>query len=128
MGSRGIRLFREAHNVNDQQPDSISRRTEPDSAAITADRVKELPSKIDRAIVIAVCEDGSQWTFDGVGHWQRLPITPDLRKRVVDLSKVLQCLFARYIRREVEHPNCPEHQQTISQLSSLLDSLGVPRE
>lgn len=114
--------------MNDQQPDSISRRTEPDSAAITADRVKELPSKIDRAIVIAVCEDGSQWTFDGFGHWQRLPITPDLRDRVADAFGSLQYFFARYTTPGVDHPHCVEHQQTISQLSSLLDSLGVPRE
>ncbi len=30
--------------MNDQQPDSISRRTEPDSAAIPADRVESQPN------------------------------------------------------------------------------------
>lgn len=92
------------------------------------DRVKELPSKIDRTIVIAVCEDGSQWTFDGVGHWQRLAITPDLRKRVTSVVGSLQYFFARYTTPGVDHSHCVEHQQTISQLSSLFDSLGVPRE
>jgi hypothetical protein len=92
------------------------------------DRVKELPSKIDRAIVIAVCEDGSQWTFDGVGHWQRLPITPDLRKRVTSVVEWLRDWYARCETPWFDHPHYVEHQQTISQLSSLLDSLGVPRE
>ena len=107
---------------------SDSRRTEPDFAAITADRVKKLPSKIDRTIVIAVCEDGSQWTFDGVGHWQRLPITPDLRKRIADAFGALCCFISRSPKMGVDHPHYGEHLVARSQLYSLLNSLGVPRE